>query len=228
MTLFMGEVPTSWESVVLLWLFLTLIIVDGLGCDLGVLSGLPSSAVDKASDVTDSLCIQSHLLRFPTKSCGTLTRWKARANSCQPCAWKSLWCLTTSLTKSTLFLRWWLDHCGQILHGRYNAWWVLFQCALRGFQLSLCILWKRFWWFHLPWQYWFPMIRMEFGDGHNIPNSIAWFGCIVWLIPHHWDLVCPKLLSLHRLAWRSNGGYDSLVLLWMVASSSWDRPNVWF
>ena len=49
-TLFMGEVPTSWESVVFLWLFLTPIVVDGLGCDLGVHPGLPSSAVDKASD----------------------------------------------------------------------------------------------------------------------------------------------------------------------------------
>ena len=78
--------------------------VLNLGRDLALLSGLLSSSMEYASDVADSRCIQSHLFRFPTKSCGTLPRRRARANSCQPCGWKSFRCLTTSFTKSTMLL----------------------------------------------------------------------------------------------------------------------------
>ena len=70
----------------------------------GLLSGLLSSAVEKASDVADSLCIQSHLLRFPIKSWGTLPWRRARANSCQPWGWNVFRCLTTSFTKSAMLL----------------------------------------------------------------------------------------------------------------------------
>ena len=65
-------------------------------------------------------------------------------------------------------------------------------------------------------------------DDHDIPNRDARFGCTVWLFHRHWDRVCPEQLSCHHPVWRSSDGWDSPVLLWEVASTSWDRPNAWF
>ena len=74
---------------------------------------------------------------------------------------------------------WWLVHCEWILHARSNAWWALVQFVSRSFQLSLCILQELFWWFHHPWQFLLPLVRMESGDGRDIPNSIARFDALI-------------------------------------------------
>ena len=71
------------------------------------LGGVTSSSLEKASDVADSWCIQSHNPLLPTKSRGTLLPRRARANCRQPCGWSKVFrFLKTSFTKSTILLPW--------------------------------------------------------------------------------------------------------------------------
>ena len=160
---------SSWGSVPRTWPFWTALFSRGISIRRG-------------------RCIQSHLLWLPT--CGTLPRGRAWANSCQPCGWKSFWCLTMSFTKLTIsrpLMSWPLwTNSPRSFHCMFGPVW----CISRGFRLSLWILRESFWWFRHPWQCWLPLMGMESWDNHDIPNSVARFGCTVWLFCHHWDHVC--------------------------------------